>query len=127
MKIVRPINATAIAISAVVAIGAPAAAAQMNDQPPSAVQRQTADNTSRVRPNPDQQVLVTSTTSTQASKTAHRTQTLVPVVVRVGPPTGGFDWGDAAIGAAAATGVWLVVAAGTLTLAGHRRSQPQHR
>lgn len=127
MKTVRRINAIAIAISAVIAIVAPAASAQMNDQPSSAVQGQTAGGTSRVRPNPDQQVLVTSTTSTPVGASAHRTHGLVPVVVRVSPPTGAFDWGDAAIGAAAATGVWLVVVAGALTLAGHRRSQPQHR
>jgi hypothetical protein len=127
MRIVRRINAIAIAISAVVAIVAPAASARMNDEPSSAVQRQPAGSTSRVRPNSDQRLLVTSTTSTQAGKTAHRTHRPVPVVVRVSPPTGGFDWGDAAIGAAAATGVWLVVVAGALTLAGHRHSQPQHR
>lgn len=127
MKTVRQINAIAIAISAVIAIVAPAASAQMNDQPSSPVQGHTAGGTPRVRPNPDQQLLVTSTTSTQPGNTAHRTHRPVPVVVRVSPPTGGFDWGDAAIGAAAATGVWLVVLAGTLTLAGHRRSQPQHR
>ena len=69
-----------------------------------------AQNTWVVRPNPDRQYPDPG-----------------PVVtVRVTDPNGGFDWGDAGIGAAGALGLVLAATGGTLLLA-HRRNDPSTR
>ena len=47
-------------------------------------------------------------------------------IVRVSDPNGGFEWGDAGIGAAGALGLVLAATGGTLLLA-RRRNDPSTR
>ena len=42
-------------------------------------------------------------------------------VITVSSPSGGFDWGDAAIGAAGGLGLALAAVGGTMAVAGRRR------
>ena len=67
-----------------------------------------AQNTWVVRPNPDEQY-----------------QLPAPItIVRGTDPHGGFDWGDAGIGAAGALGRILAATGGTLLLARRRNNPP---
>jgi len=88
-----------------------------------------------VRPNPDQQV-TTSRAAPSASpvvvpnpdqqvSTGYRTVShpTTPTVVRVTAPGGGFDWGDAGIGAAGALGLAIIAFGGGLTIS-RRRARP---
>jgi len=59
-----------------------------------------------VRPNPDEQYPTPAPTT----------------IVRVTDPKGGFDWGDAGIGAAGTLGLILAATGGTLLLARHRNN-----
>ena len=73
-----------------------------------------AQNTWVVRPNPDEQYQLPAPTT----------------IVRVTDPKGGFDWGDAGIGAAGALGLTLAATGGTLLLARRRNdppTRPNHR
>ena len=67
-----------------------------------------AQNTWVVRPNPDEQY----------------PQPAPVTIVRVTDPHGGFDWGDAGIGAAGALGLILAATGGTLLLARRRNDPP---
>ena len=93
-----------------------------------------------VRPNPDEQALTTTVQPTHARESA--TQAVQPnpdqqtpitadtrqgsvagtpaVIVRVSSAKGGFDWGDAGIGAAGALGLSLVALAGGLAVSQRR-------
>ena len=93
-----------------------------------------------VRPNPDEQALSTTVQPTHARESA--TQAVQPnpdqqtpitadtrqgsvagtpaVIVRVSSANGGFDWGDAGIGAAGALGLSLVALAGGLAVSQRR-------
>ena len=55
----------------------------------------------------------------QANLAAHSATTTAPQVVRIS--TTGFDWGDAAIGAAAGFGLSMLALGGGLVIAGARR------
>jgi hypothetical protein len=81
-----------------------------------------------VRPNPDQQV-TTATTAPSASPAVlpnpdHQvsigdstvSHPTAPTVVRVAGPGGGFDWGDAGIGAAGALGLVIIAFGGGLII-----------
>ena len=61
-----------------------------------------------MRPNPDEQYQLPAPTT----------------IVRVTDPNGGFDWGDAGIGAAGALGLILAAIGGTLLLARRRNDPP---
>jgi hypothetical protein len=67
-----------------------------------------AQNTWIVRPNPDEQYPLPAPIA----------------IVRVTDPTGGFDLGDAGIGAAGALGLILAATGGTLLLARDRNDPP---
>jgi hypothetical protein len=93
-----------------------------------------------VRPNPDEQALTTTVQPTHARESA--TQAVQPnpdqqapitantrqgsiagapaVIVRISSAKGGFDWGDAGIGAAGALGLSLVALAGGLAVSQRR-------
>ena len=93
-----------------------------------------------VRPNPDEQALSTTVQPTHARESA--TQAVQPnpdqqssiaantrqgstagtpaVIVRVSSAKGGFDWGDAGIGAAGALGLSLAALAGGLAVSQRR-------
>ena len=93
-----------------------------------------------VRPNPDEQALTTTVQPTYARESA--TQAVQPnpdqqapitantrqgsiagapaVIVRISSAKGGFDWGDAGIGAAGALGLSLVALAGGLAVSQRR-------
>jgi hypothetical protein len=84
-----------------------------------------------VQPNPDEQVLTSHTNSSQPSATPTAAvqpnpdeqapaTSPQPVVVRVNTPNGGFDWGDAGIGAASGLGLSILGLAGALTLSKRR-------
>ena len=99
-----------------------------------------------VRPNPDEQALTTTVQPTHARESA--TQAVQPnpdqqssiaantrqgstagtpaVIVRVSSAKGGFDWGDAGIGAAGALGLSLVALAAGLAVSQRRarRTRP---
>jgi hypothetical protein len=52
--------------------------------------------------------------------------TAAPTIVRVIPPGGGFDWGDASIGAIGGFAVSMIAVGGALIASGHRtRHRPQ--
>ena len=70
--------------------------------------------TQAVQPNPDQQAPITANTG-QGSIAA-----TPAVIVRVSGAKGGFDWGDAGIGAAGALGLSLVALAGGLAVSQRR-------
>ena len=70
--------------------------------------------TQAVQPNPDQQAPITANTR-QGSITG-----TPAVIVRVSSAKGGFDWGDAGIGAAGALGLSLVALAGGLAVSQRR-------
>jgi len=67
-----------------------------------------AQNTWVVRPNPDEQYPMPTPVS----------------IVRATDPKGGFDWGDAGIGAAGTLGLILAATGGTLLLARRRTNPP---
>ena len=70
--------------------------------------------TQAVQPNPDQQAPITANTR-QGSITG-----TPAVIVRVSSAKGGFDWGDAGIGAAGALGLSLAALAGGLAVSQRR-------
>lgn len=48
---------------------------------------------------------------------------VAPVVVRVSTPNGGFDWGDAAIGAAGTLGIVILALAGAIAVTQRRAGE----
>ena len=66
-----------------------------------------AQNTWVVRPNPDEQYPLPAPVT----------------IVHVTDPNGGFDWGDAGIGAAGALGLILAITGGTLLIARRRNDR----
>ena len=78
-----------------------------------------------VHPNPDQQTATATTASSGPASEAtsggsHGNQSSAPVIVRVSTPKGGFDWGDAGIGAASGLGLSLLGVAGAVALSQRR-------
>jgi len=74
-----------------------------------------------VRPNPDEQTATDATTgggprSEVIDNGGYGPAVVRPVVVRVAKPEGGFDWGDAGIGAAAAIGLAMLGVTGAFAL-----------
>jgi hypothetical protein len=74
-----------------------------------------------VQPNPDEQA------ATSPSQSAGPHSEVIdnggygqPIIVRATVPKGGFDWGDAGIGAAAALGLSMLALAGALAITQHR-------
>ncbi len=80
-----------------------------------------------VQPNPDQQTAPATPSAGPRSEVVsgggYGSVSVPPVVVRVTAPNGGFDWGDAGIGAAGAVGLLLVALGGALTVSRHRERQ----
>jgi hypothetical protein len=124
MRSNQNVKTTAAVALALAAIAAPAASAQTvqagrvvqpnPDQQAAQLARAAAPNpaptTSVVRPNPDQQTPLTAPVT----------------IVRVTNPSGGFDWGDASIGAAGTLGLILAATGGGLLLE-RRRNDPHTR
>ena len=78
-----------------------------------------------VRPNPDEQTATEAATgggpgSEVIDNGGYGRAVVRPVVVRVAKPSGGFDWGDAGIGAAAAIGLVMLGVTGAFALAQRR-------
>jgi hypothetical protein len=78
-----------------------------------------------VRPNPDEQTAAPTTTGGGPSSEVidnggYGPAVAPPAVIRVATPSGGFDWGDAGIGAAATIGVVLLGVAGAFALSQRR-------
>ncbi|MFZ0041569.1 MAG: hypothetical protein WAK93_09700 [Solirubrobacteraceae bacterium] len=84
-----------------------------------------------VQPNPDEQAATSPTQSAGPRSEVidnggHGQLNIPPIIVRATVPTGGFDWGDAGIGAAAALGLSMIALAAGLAIAPRRaRGTPQ--
>jgi hypothetical protein len=98
----------------------PAGSPSVTSQPTSAGLSQTSPV---VSPNPDQRVLPTG--QHQLVPTTSPPSPVSPTIVRVVAPSGGFDWGDAGIGAAGGFALSMIVAGGAL-VASQRRDRRTH-
>jgi hypothetical protein len=107
------IKRSLVATAAIAAVGFPPIAQARTVQPNPDEQVAAAPSGATahplVRPNPDEQVAPSSTSIT-------------PTIVRVSSPDGGFDWGDAGIGAAGST---VLLGAGLLGAGMTRRRRTQ--
>ena len=88
-----------------------------------------------VRPNPDQQAAELARATPARPAPTNRvvrpnpdTQNPAPApttIVRVITPTGGFDWGDAGIGAAAGVALSMIALGGVLAVSHRRTRRPK--
>jgi hypothetical protein len=114
------ITTTAAAVLALAAVGTPAATA---GSPDAAVATATRSAPATVYSRQDKSIIPVSSRSTSADGASTE-----QAVVRIQTPPSGFDWGDAAIGAAGGLALSLIAVGGALVVSqrrGHRAITPQ--
>ena len=107
MRLVAPSTVVTSIAAIALAIAAPAASARLDLNPTPSGPSQIATAQRVVRPNPDQQV-------------PPAAATVPPTAVRFFAPNGGFDWGDAVIGAAGGIALTVLCIGGGLAVAQRR-------
>ena len=119
MTTTRRMTTTAVVLLSLAAAGAPAAGARPAYDPPTAANQAPASLYSR----PDKSTIAVGSPSSAALVA----KTSVPqAAVQIQTPKSGFDWGDAAIGAAAALGLSIVALGGGVTVAQRRDRRTRH-
>jgi hypothetical protein len=105
------ITTTAAVVLALAAVGTPAATA---GSPDAAVATATRPAPAAVYSRQDKSIIPVSSRSTSADASTEQ------AVVRVQTPPSGFDWGDAAIGAAGGFALSLIAVGGALAVSQRR-------